>query len=170
MTFSVVSGQGPAPQFVRTDAEGKWSQSGFKNSTTYQVTPKRDGFSFDPSGALVAFGNPHRTDLNFDALNVLFSLSGKAVIYNGTDPPNGPQVPGVTITFSLQNEPRETPPTPVTTDAQGRWNQSGFKKGKSYFVNASKPGFTIAGRYSTVHFPNFSDNPGEIIFALERNR
>ena len=172
MTFSVVSAAGPAQPPVLTDSQGRWSQSGFKNNTRYEVTPThpRGEFAFDPGGRQFAFSDARRTALNFDALNVMFSLSGKAVIFNGTTPPIGPPIPGVTITFSLPGEPRETAPPPVTTDAQGKWHQSGFKKGKSYSVNASKPNFTIAQIYSTVRFPNFSDSPGEMIFALERNR
>src|ERR1700730_9730376 len=140
MTFSVVSGAGPAQPPVLTDSQGGWSQSGFKNHTRYEVTPThpRGEFAFDPGGMQFAFTDVRRTALNFDALNVLFSLSGKAVIFNNTTPPNGPPIPGVTITFSLPGEPRETAPPPVTTDAQGKWHQSGFKKGKSYSLNASK--------------------------------
>lgn len=46
MTFSKVSGPGPVPGPVMTDANGNWSQSGFQRGTIYQVRPSKTGYNF----------------------------------------------------------------------------------------------------------------------------
>lgn len=167
MNFSVVSGHGSLPRAAVTDSQGKWSQSGFDNDTTYEVTPSREGFAFSPGGSRINLANGQRTNLVFDGLKILFNAMGRVVLFNDTLPPSSRvPVPGVTVVFSLPREPNETPPRPVVTDANGIWRQTGFKKGKTYGVYINKPpGFSISEISGPIPF---TDDPGEIVFCLSR--
>jgi hypothetical protein len=51
MTFSRVSGSGTLPAPVTTLADGMWSQTGFRQGTTYRVTPSLKGYTFSPSAS-----------------------------------------------------------------------------------------------------------------------
>lgn len=62
MTFSRVSGVGTIPAAIQTDANGNWSQSGFRSGTTYRVTPSKSSYTFTPTSR--DFSSPS-TGLNF---------------------------------------------------------------------------------------------------------
>src|SRR5262249_391158 len=48
VTFSAVSGSGAVPAPIVTDADGRWTQTGFEPGTTYRATPSRDTYAFYP--------------------------------------------------------------------------------------------------------------------------
>ena len=57
MGFTSVAGTAPVPGAVKTDANGHWTQGGFRSDTTYRVVPVRPGFSFAPASR--DFGGAH---------------------------------------------------------------------------------------------------------------
>jgi hypothetical protein len=62
VSFVVVSGPGAPPSSVQTDANGDWSQNGFRTGTSYSAVPSQEAFRFSP--AVQDFNQP-QTDLNF---------------------------------------------------------------------------------------------------------
>jgi C1A family cysteine protease len=65
MTFSRVSGNGTVPAPVTTLTDGTWSQTGFRQGTTYRVTPSLKGYTFSPS-----------TSSNFSAATTGLNFTG----------------------------------------------------------------------------------------------
>lgn len=55
-------------------------------------------------------------------------------------------LPGVTMTFTRVSG-RVTIPAPVTTDSEGNWEQSGFRRWTTYRVTPSKPGYAFSPEY-----------------------
>lgn len=127
VTFTRTAGSGPVPEPATTGPDGKWNQSGFQTGSSYRATPGGQGYAFIP--AAKDFIGTTR-NLDFTAL-ATYSVSGRV-----TDG-GGRPLAGVTMTFTGTLENSE-PPRPVTTDADGRWSQSGFVPGMTYRVTPYK--------------------------------
>lgn len=153
ISFALVSGNEPAPPPVLTDGNGQWQQSGFRANTLYQVTAVKDGCAITP-----AF---HRTtapkhDLIFSATAQGFGAGGQVVTIVGQP------MSGVTLTFARVTGGGALP-APAQTDANGRWQQTGFAAGTVYRVTPSKPGFIFIPETRTFSGPindlNFLHRP-----------
>src|SRR5262249_23105251 len=132
MIFSRVAANGtlPVPDQVLTDDIGNWSQSGFEEGVTFQVTPNNPDFSISPSGGTFGVSNPAQ---NFTARR-FYSVSGK--VLNGAD---GKGIGAAKIQFSYPGSTSILSET--ISDASGAWRQSGFVEGDVYHVIASKENF-----------------------------
>ncbi len=141
ITFTRVSGTGVVPPPVQTDADGKWSQIGFEEGTTYRVTPGEiQGKSFSP-----LFSDRIKADAGADFIVYSsYSVSGRVVL-------NGIGMDGVTIHVNGP-EPGGGPcypryyPTHFTgqTDANGNWTVPGIKAGiVPYVIYPTKPGYVF---------------------------
>jgi len=132
MIFSRVTANGalPVPDQVLTDDIGNWSQSGFEEGVTFQVTPNNSDFSISPSGGTFGVSNPAQ---NFTARR-FYAVSGK--VLNGVD---GKGIGAARIQFSLHGATSILSET--ISDVSGAWRQSGFVEGDVYHVIASKENF-----------------------------
>jgi M6 family metalloprotease-like protein len=136
MTFTRVSGTGSVPSPVTVDAAGNWSQSGFKDGTTYQVTPSRKNYQFTPASRTFDAAG---TSLNFIGTPLPFSASGSAVMAGGVP------LSEVTITFTVVSGTGSVP-APVLT-VSGGWAQSGFEAGTTYRATPSKLNYKFKPAY-----------------------
>jgi hypothetical protein len=144
MTFTRISGTGTIPASVQTDADGKWSQTGFQPGTTYRATPTKSGYTFNP-----VYRNFSSASTTLDFTGTVstgdFSVSGKVATRTGTG------ISGVTMTFSRVSGTGAIP-APVQTDANGNWSQTGFQSGTTYRVTPSKTG--------KVFYPSYTNFSG----------
>jgi hypothetical protein len=132
MTFQRVSGAGAVPPPVQTDAQGKWNQR-FEKGTSYQVTPKKEGFIFNPATS-DGLGNA-RSDLNFDGHSVLVKVSGRLVSFRDNTPISN----AILVFVRDAANPRQLGrpgPLQAQTKADGNWSQSGFSRGATYRVDS----------------------------------
>jgi hypothetical protein len=133
-------GRGGAPGSVVTNADGRWSQSGFESGTIYIASTSKPGFTFQPPTRVFSGG---RTDLNFDGTTDPFSFSGKVTTsVSNIDSRSSSEVgvSGATISFARVSGPGRVPPA-VTTDSSGHWTQSGFEGDTVYRASPIKQGF-----------------------------
>jgi hypothetical protein len=138
MTFSVVSGKGSAPKPVQTGFDGTWSTGQvFAAGTAYRVTPSWKGVIFTPKSRDFSSST---SALNFTG-STSFSGSGQVV-----DRAGGFGIAGVTMTFTIVKGSGNTP-APVTTDASGKWSQTGFTAGVIYRVTPSKLGLSFTPKW-----------------------
>ena len=137
VTFFRLAGTGDIPAPVQTDANGNFSQTGFRAGTLYSAMPSRPGFVFTLS-SLTFSGSAN--DLNFTGTP---GLAGVVLT------PSGAPIPGVTITFTRVSGSGNVP-APVQTDASGNWGQMGFQLVTVYRVTPSKPGFTFTPTFREV--------------------
>ncbi len=153
MTFTRVSGTGAIPAPVSTDLNGAWSSKGFAGNTIYRVTPSRKAYVFYP--ASLDFSSASSA-LNFTGANTFAGL-GKV-----TDSAGGFGIAGVTITFTIGSTGQAH--SIVTTDANGYYQEFGFKAGVTYRATPSKTGlsFTPASR-------DFNANNQGLNFAAAAN-
>ena len=171
ITFSVISGRSPVPPPVVTDARGRWSQSGFDDRTTYEVTPRKkesnvyvtySDLAFNPAG--ITFGNADRgrSNLDFRGFDILFSQHGFVKDVIGDKP-----IEGVEIGFT-STAPNETPPHATMTGPSGAWAQNGFKKGKLYKATVTKPGYRLVRVENAATFDGAFDGCCELFLILEK--
>src|ERR1700681_3969392 len=93
-------GRGRAPGTVVTNADGRWSQTGFESGTVYTASASKTGFTFQP---LTRVFSGARTDLSFDGTTDPFSLSGKvttSVSNIGSPGAREVGISGTTISFA----------------------------------------------------------------------
>jgi len=139
MTFTSISGSGVIPAPVQTDADGKWSQTGFQPGTTYLATPGKTGYTFSPANRNFSSAS---SVLNFTgtASSTGFNASGRTATNTGTG------ISGVTMTFNRYSGTGAIPAS-VQTNADGNWSQTGFQPGTTYRVIPTKSGSTFSPSY-----------------------
>lgn len=142
ITFGSEPGPGRdrAPGSVVTNADGRWSQSGFESGTTYTASASKPGFTFQPPTRVFSGA---RTDPSFDGTTDPFSFSGKvttSVSNIGSRSSSEVGVSGATISFARVSGAGRVP-TAVTTDSSGHWTQSGFEGDTVYRASPNKQGF-----------------------------
>ncbi|PKM85882.1 MAG: hypothetical protein CVU87_14080, partial [Firmicutes bacterium HGW-Firmicutes-12] len=130
--FKTLTGVGSVPEAVKTDAEGRWSQTDFLPGVTYVVTPEGKGLNVNPAYKTFSAAN---TALDFIA-GTGYDVSGR-VLTQDSQP-----LAGVTINFARLAGSGSTPSS-VTTDANGRWNQKGFATGTTYRVVPQRQGYSF---------------------------
>jgi hypothetical protein len=144
ITFDVVAGRGALPQEVRTDRNGKWTQTGFFEGTTYRAQPSLEGLNFEP--ATVVFSIP-ADDINFKATeSPVFAVLGQ--VLSADSPTLGVGLRGVTLSFERLSDSGPVPAKVQTVD-NGLWAQGNFIRRTEYRVTPSKPGFTFSPRSRT---------------------
>ena len=135
LTFSRVSGTGPVPSPVRTDASGSWSQSGFQTGTTYRAAASKQGFAFNPPGIEISRpdieGGRTIGGLVIEGSSITFSASGKVSAADARG------IPGVRLRFSRVTGTGAVPGE-VVTDEKGLWNQAGFERGTVYRITPTR--------------------------------
>ena len=137
----------PAP--VRTDKRGRFVQDGFLDTLTYAASATAPGISFQPPKA--TFDAQNR-QLRFRGTTETFTATGvvrmpPALLQRGKPP----GIPGVEITFVRVAGRTDLPvPAPVTTAADGTWQQRGFPLNSMYTAVASKSGLGFSPPSVTV--------------------
>ena len=142
------------PPAVRTDKRGRFVQDGFVETATYVASASAQGVSFKPP------------TVTFDAQNRQIRFRGTTETFMATGvvrmPPSllqrgkPPGIPDVEITFLRVAGRADVPvPAPVTSAADGSWQQRGFQVNSMYTAVASKPGLGFSP-YSVTVRPNVS--------------
>jgi hypothetical protein len=138
---------------VLTDANGNWSLvGGFTAGIAYRVTPSKVGVIFTPASRDFSSST---SALNFTG-SMSFSGSGQVV-----DNAGGFGIPGVMMIFTIFKGSGNIP-AQVTTDASGKWSQTGFTAGVTYRVTPSKAGLTF-----TPNWLDFSANNTTLNFTAK---
>lgn len=141
ITFTRVSGSGAVPAPVQTGADGKWSQAGFEEGTTYRVTPSGLGNIYAP-----AF-------LDYSATNnqIFFSVAPPSYTLSGHVTFNGVGLDGVRISITRDANPPSPPYYYMgQTDTNGNWSVLGIRAGVIFYtIYATKPGYVFTPCYQT---------------------
>jgi len=132
ITFTSTSGSGLTPAPVQTNVNGVWSQTGFTPGTSYIAVPSVAGYALTPAHLEFSAAS---TELNFTTQP--FTVSGRVTDNRGRG------VEFVKLTFTSLSGQAATP-VPVTTDANGDWNQTGFTGGALYHVTPIHPSFAFS--------------------------
>ena len=159
MTFQRVSGGGAVPPPVQTDAQGNWNQR-FERGTVYQVTPKKEGFVFNPP---ISTSLSNGRSLNFEGHSILVKVSGRVVRFRDNTPISNAilgftQYDGLLgiVAAAISGNPGHPGPPQVRTDADGNWSQSGFSRGATCSVQLHIPDSSIV-------------DPWSLLFMVEEN-
>lgn len=143
---------GDASRTTKTDKDGGYSFTGLPNGS-YRVTPKLEGYYFDPAGANVNINGADVGDVDFKGSVVAgdYSISGKVVL-SGV----GSGLEGVTI--ALGGEANRT----ILTDENGEYEFPGVDDG-SYTVipSLTNYAFTPISRNISVNSANAMDEDFE---------
>jgi len=161
-TISVVSPNGGETWQAGSSASITWTYSGnpgsnvkielYKgtslNRTITSSTPIVNGSYPWQIPSDVAFGTDYLIKITSTASSSVSDVSGYFTINasptfsaSGLVTTSGGQgMPGVTMTFSRVSGTGNIP-TPVTTDAGGKWSQTGFQQGTTYKVTPSLTGY-----------------------------
>lgn len=133
LTFTRVTGSGIVPASVQTGTDGKWSQTGFEEGTTYRVTPSGLAIKFSP--AFLDYSSENN-QIFFAVAPPTFSVSGRVTF-------NGAGLEGVRIDLVGLTGPTLPPVQEVaSTDANGNWNLPTVRAFTTrYIVYPSKAGY-----------------------------
>jgi hypothetical protein len=144
LTFLRAAGDGELPAPVTTDGGGYWSQTGFWDGSTYEVTPAKPDHLFSPEKSSFASS----VTIDFTA-TPLFSVAGRVSRLDGSG------LSGAELVFSVVSGGGTAPGT-ATTDANGYFFQTGFRTGATYRVTPGAAGFVFnptSRSFSTVAAP-----------------
>ncbi len=132
ITFTRVTGAGAVPTPVQTGEDGKFSQTGFEEGTTYRVTP---------SGLY----RPAFLDFSSGNNQIFFSVSYPTISASGRITFNGQGLEGVRVDVVGATGPTQPPVQELTfSDANGYWNIQEIRSFTIlYSVYAAKPGYLI---------------------------
>ncbi len=126
---------GAARPPVTTDSSGVFTQTGFPDGL-YTLEPALSGYSFDPPTQTFTLSGSDKTDADFMATQLIFSISGRVVV-------NGAGVPA-TLSFGDALS--------TAADASGYYTMTGLQNGE-YAVGPGYPGsqFTPAEQVVVIN-------------------
>jgi hypothetical protein len=136
------------PEAVKTGPRGGWQQDGFPNGVTIRVTPSLPGFTFNPPSAVATNTSPIKFVAIPDQAAAPpaqpFSVSGTVLRTNQT------AIAGALVSFRIVSGGAGVQvPTPVQSNQNGGWSQSGFTLGATYEVSVFKQGFAFSPNAKT---------------------